>query len=175
MIIVFGILVGCTERDSESSLQLLIDKGKPALDSVRNEVLKSYQDTIKIDTSEIDGHDTVSVKLRHYCTYDGKINLPKQYLDIYNLAKFQTHNFVSQLEYKINSRIIFKGIITKSDFVKHLDTTFEKYGVLKHPDVSLSDGYISIEYIIGIPLAEEDQGFELEIDSTGKKITGHLD
>jgi hypothetical protein len=60
-IVVLGILSGCGDSGPKSRLQWLIAKGKPALDSVRNSVMKSYGDTIKIDTSEIDGHDTILV------------------------------------------------------------------------------------------------------------------
>jgi hypothetical protein len=75
------------------------------------------------------------VKLRHYCTYDGKINLPPLYIKMYHLSKFRTHNFVSALEVKINSKLVFKGIIKKEDFEKLLFNQLKNYGVLLYPNV----------------------------------------
>ncbi|MDR3695142.1 hypothetical protein [Mucilaginibacter sp.] len=169
------LLIGCS--GPESQVQLLKDKGKHALDSIRNEVLRSYNDTVRIDTAVIEKGDTIKVKFRHYCTYDKKISTPREYLDIYKLSEFITHNFVSEIEFKINSKIVYKGLITKHDFNGSLSDDQKKYGVLNYhrPDISISGKTISIEYGIGIPISGRELGYEMEIDSTGKKQTGSMD
>ena len=170
------LFVGCS--NTESQIQKLKDLDRPALDSIRNSVLNSYQDTIKIDTFfVVDKSDTVKVKFRHYCTFDKKINTPQQYLDVYKLSKFRTHNFVSQLDFKINSKTIYKGFITKDDFKNSLSVELKKYGVLKFnsPDIDVSGKTLSIEYGIGIPLSGTEWGYIMQIDSTGNKQAGSLD
>jgi len=171
----FILFIGCS--NSESQTQKLKDLDRSTLDSIRNDVLDSYKDTIKVDTSVIIGKgDTVTVKFRHYCTYDKKINIPQEYLNIYKLSKFQTHNFVSQIEFKINSKTIYNGLITKDDFKRSLSDELKRYGVLKYsPDISISGKTVSIEYGIGIPLAGTELGYIMKIDSTGGKHPGSLD
>lgn len=150
---------------------------KLQLDSIKDKVLQSYRDTIKVDSTEIaDNGDTISVKFRHYCSYDNKISAPQEYLDIYGISNFQTHDFISEVEFKINSRIIYKGIISKSDFSKSIPMRLKKYGVLYYtPDLSISGKRLSIDYNISMPLSGEGWGYTISIDSTGKKITGSLD
>lgn len=150
---------------------------KPQLDSIKGEVLRSYNDTIKVDSTEIaDNGDTVSVKFRQYCSYDNKISVPQEYLDIYGISKFQTHDFISEVEFKINSTIIYKGVISKNDFSRSLTSRLKKYGVLYYsPDLSISGKRLSIDYNISIPLSGEGWGYTISIDSTGKKRTGALD
>ncbi|WPV00057.1 hypothetical protein SNE26_29020 [Mucilaginibacter sp. cycad4] len=147
------------------------------LDSIKGEVLRSYRDTIKVDSTEIaDNGDTISVKFRHYCSYDNKISIPQEYLDIYGISKFQTHDFISEVEFKINSRIIYKGVISKSDFSRTITGELKKYGVLYYsPDLSISGKQLSIDYNISMPLSGEGWGYTISIDSTGKKLTGALD
>ncbi|MFC0515669.1 hypothetical protein ACFFGT_15725 [Mucilaginibacter angelicae] len=150
---------------------------KSQLDSIKDAVLRSYRDTIKVDSTEIaDNGDTVSVKFRHYCSYDNKISVPQEYLDVYGISEFQTHNFISEVEFKINSRIIYKGAISKNDFSKSISMRLKKHGVLYYsPDLSISGKRLSIDYNINIPLSGEGWGYTISIDSTGKKITGSLD
>jgi hypothetical protein len=172
-----SLVAGCSGRAPKSALVRLQDLDKPKLDSIRRGVLNSYKDTIKIDTTEIaENGDTITAKFRHYCTYDRKINIPREYLDVYKLSNFQTHNFVSEVEFKINSRIIYKGLITKDDFNKSLSERWKKYAVLHYlPELSISGKELSIEYDISIPLAGEGWGYTMQIDSTGKKQAGSLD
>lgn len=148
------------------------------LDSIKNQIIAGYKDTIKVDTTFISNMgDTVVFKLRHYCTFDNKVSTPPKYLDIYKLSRFQTHNFVSNIEYKINSKTIFKGLITKADFKNLISYELKKYGVLQCSpvDINVYSGSFSIEYGIVIPLANLGGGIIHDIDSTGKKKFGQMD
>ena len=154
----------------KSELQQEKDDGAPSLSSILNDQLKSYRDTIRIDTTfYINGHDTMHISLRHYCTYDNKINLPARYLKIHNLTEFKTHSFISALKVKINSKVIFKGFIKKEDFEKLLDDELKKYAVLIGPNVELSNNGLSIQYSISVPLSDVGKGVTIKIDTSGNK------
>lgn len=163
--------------NSNNEIQRLKNFSTHELDSIRNSIVASYKDTVKVDTSVIsDKGDTVKVKFRHFCTYDNKVNTPQEYLDVYNLSGFQTHNFISQVEFKINSKTIYRGIVTKDDFKDQLNDRLKRYGVLRYsPGVDISGKTITIEYGVGIPLSGVVWGYVIEIDSTGAKKTGSLD
>jgi hypothetical protein len=169
------LCIGCSNPNNE--IERLKDLSTHELDSIRNGITASYKDTIKIDTSVILGKgDTIRVKFVQFCTYDNKISTPQEYLDVYNLPVFQTHNFISKVEFKINSKIIYNGFITKDDFKNQLSDEYKKYGVLKYsPDIDIVGKEISIEYGIGIPLSGTEWGYIMEIDSAGKKRVGSLD
>jgi hypothetical protein len=145
------------------------DNPEPSLASILKDQLKSYKDTIKVDTIFLLSlHDTMSVQLRHYCTYDHKINLPPRYLKLFNLKKFQAHDFVSGLV-KINSKVVFDGIIKKAEFQSLLNDELIKYAVLLAPNVTLSGNSLSLQYSISVPLSDVGQGFTMKIDTLGRK------
>ncbi|WP_040626188.1 hypothetical protein [Mucilaginibacter paludis] len=146
------------------------DGPTPSISSILDDVRKSYKDTVKVDTTFLINRDNkMTVKLRHYCTYDNKINLPARYLKIYNLSKFQTHDFISALEVTINSRVVFKGLIKKEDFEKLLDDELKKYAVLMSPNVKLSNNILSIQYSLSVPLSDVGKVFTMKIDTSGNK------
>jgi hypothetical protein len=154
----------------KSKLQQEKDDGSPSTKSILEDQLKSYKEIIKMDTSFIlNERDTVKVKLKHYCTYDNKINLPPRYLKIYHITKFKTHNFISSLNVKINSKLVFKGFIKKDDFINLLDKELKSYGVLSSPNVEFTDNSLLIQYSISVPLSDVGKGFTIKIDSAGKK------
>ncbi len=162
--------VDTIRKKVKSKLQQEKDDGVPSTDEILDGVRKSYKDTIKVDTTFIVmKHDTMRVKFRHYCTYDGKINLPNRYLKIYDIPKFQTHDFISSLELKINSKVVFKGIIKKEDFGSLLDDELKKYAVLISPNVKLSNNSLAIQYSISVPLSDVGKGVVMKIDTSGNK------
>lgn len=171
-----GLLIRCSGNVTDPPLRRLKELSAHERDSLMVTLLKSYKDTFKKDSVNIIAiGDTESVRVKHYCTYDGKINLPAKYLNVYGLETFKTHNFVSEVEFKINSKIIFKGIIKKESF--HLaGEDLKKYGVLSLPDVAVSGKELVIAYGIGVPLTDYYQGYIIGIDSTGKiKYNGSMD
>jgi len=162
--------VDTVRKKAKSKLQQEKDDGVPSTDEILDDVRKSYKDTIRVDTTFIlMKHDTMTVKFRHYCTYDGKINLPTRYLKIYGIQKFQTHDFISALEVKINSKVVFKGIIKKEDFGSLLDDELKRYAVLMSPNVKLSNNSLAIQYSISVPLSDVGKGFTVKIDTSGNK------
>jgi hypothetical protein len=146
------------------------DGPSPSLANILNDVLKSYKYTVKVDTSFlVNKRDTITIKLRHYCTYDNKINLPARYLKMYGLSTFRTHNFISALLVKRNSRVIFNGSIKKEDFDKLLDNEFKKYATLSAPNIKLVDGGLSIQYSITVPLTDVGKSVTMKIDTLGNQ------
>jgi len=158
------------KKVSNSKLQQEKDDGEPSLTQILDDLRESYKDTTKIDTTFLlNGIDTVTVELRHYCTYDYKINLPVRYRRMYNLSSFQTHDFISALEFRLNSKVIFNGFIKKEDFKNLLDNELRKYGVLLYPNLEVADNGIAIQYSISVPLSDVGKGFTVEIDTLGKE------
>jgi hypothetical protein len=145
-----GLLAGCSGSPPNPGLRRLKELSAHERDSLMKTLLTSYKDTFKVDSVDIVAKgDTASVRVRHYCTYDGKIDLPAQYMSFYGLESFQTHNFVSEVEFKINSKVVFKGVISKETFGRSLNERQKKYGVLSRPEVDLIGKQLSIEYGVG--------------------------
>ena len=157
-------------KELDSELQQEKDEGVPSLTQILNDLRDSYKDTTRIDTTFLlNGIDTVTVKVRHFCTYDHKIDVPARYLKMYNLSSFQTHDFISFLDFKINSNEVFKGFIKKEDFRNFLDEELRKYGVLLYPNLEVSKIGIALQYSISVPLSDVGKGFTIRIDTLGKK------
>jgi hypothetical protein len=77
----------------KTKLQQGDDDPTPSLKSILKDEFKSYNEVTRVDTAfKLKDGQIMKIKLRHYCTYDGKISLPHQYLRMYHLSKFRTHN-----------------------------------------------------------------------------------
>jgi len=97
------VFIGCSPTDLR--IQRLKDMSVHSLDSIRNDVLLGYNDTVKVDTSVIiNKNDTVTLKLRQYCTYDNKINTPVIALMFTNFQNFK-HTI---LYHTLNTKLILK-------------------------------------------------------------------
>jgi hypothetical protein len=172
-----GRILGITQTDTTrkpkqkiKSQPRLEDDPTPTLKSILHDELKRHHEITKVDTLFLlKRGDTLKVKLRHYCTYDGKINLPPRYLHMYGLKKFKAHNFITALQVKRNGRLIFKGFIKKDDFLNLLDDSLKKYGVLLFTNVEFDQDGLKIQYSITIPLTDVGRGFTLTISKLGEK------
>jgi hypothetical protein len=172
------LMAGCANEATDPTLQKVKKLNPHERDSLLKKLLAGYKDTFNVDTTEILANgDTETLRIRHYCVYDNKISVPREYLDVYGLTAFQTHNFVSDVEFKINSRIIFKGTISKAIFNKSISDRLAKSGTLSVPYANMNSNGFTIEYGIGVPLTDYyDNGLIIKVDSTGKiKDTGTLD
>ncbi len=140
---------------------------------------KTYKDTVNKDTSFfINGTDKVEIKVRYYCTYDKKIVLTGQYLEIYDAKghlvkapdKFVTHNFVSDVKVKLNSKPIFNGIVKKENFANQgLEDDLKQFGVLAFQAISKYSRGFTIYFRIGIPTNEyRGEVATLDFDSAGR-------
>ncbi|MEZ2338934.1 hypothetical protein AB6735_25025 [Mucilaginibacter sp. RCC_168] len=172
--IICGMAMSCSGPEPNSALRRLTAMNAHERDSLRKMVLASYKDTIKTDTTDLKNGDTIIVRLKYYCTHDGKINVPQKYLNVYGLSKFQTHNFISEVEYKINAKILFKGIVTKEDFKNSLSNELERCGVLSQPNIAVIEKRLLIGYDITVPLTDYHTGYLMTVDSTGKVYRGKL-
>ncbi|WDF76856.1 hypothetical protein PQ469_23515 [Mucilaginibacter sp. KACC 22773] len=168
-----GRILGITKTDTSRKPKLkprLEDAHTPTLKSILHDELKRHHEITKVDTLFVlKQGDTLKVKLRHYCTYDGKINLPPRYLRMYGLKKFKAHNFITALQVKRNSKLIFKGFIKKDDFLSLLGDSLKKYGVLLFPNVEFDPDGLNIQYSISVPLTDVGRGFTLTISKLGEK------
>jgi hypothetical protein len=161
---------GTSRKPKQKPQPRLEDDPTPTLKSILHDELKSYHEVTKVNTLFLlKRGDTLKVKLRHYCTYDGKINLPPRYLRMYGLKKFKAHNFITALQVKRNGRLIFKGFIKKDDFLSLLDDSLKKYGVLLSPNIEFDQDGLNIQYSISIPLTDVGRGFTLTINKLGNK------
>jgi hypothetical protein len=173
-----ALLTGCANRTTDPALRRIKQLNPQERDSLMKKLLASYKDTFKVDTTEILANgDTATLRIRHYCVYDNQISVPKEYLDVYGLTAFQTHNFVSDVEFKLNSKTIFKRTITKAIFSKSMNCRLLKSGTLSLPYASIDSGGFTIEYGIGVPLTDYyGRGVIISVDSVGRiKYIGSMD
>jgi hypothetical protein len=146
------------------------DDPEPSLATILSDQLKSYKHVVKIDTTFLlSPHDTLTVKLRHYCVYDDDIDLPSNWIKMYNLKKFRAHNFVTALTMKLNNSVVFNGLIKKKDFNELLDNNLKKYAVLLVPAIKASSNGLMLGYSISVPLADIGHEFTMNIDTLGNK------
>ena len=89
---------------------------------------------------------------------DSAIKVPKNYVDIYKLDSFVTHNFVTILRLEKNNKTIIQRRVYKRDFEKFLFQQLKKYGALLCPSLDLSNGTIDLDYSISIPLTDIGTG-----------------
>ncbi len=146
------------------------DDPEPSFATILNDQLRSYNHITKIDTTFLlDLHDTLTVKLRHYCVYDDDIELPAKWIKMYHLNKFRAHSFVTALIMKLNSKVVFNGLIKKKDFNQLLFENLKKYAVLLDPAIKVSSNGLTLGYSISVPLSDVGQRFRMNIDTLGKK------
>ena len=86
------------DSDSRISHEHEADTGADReLVNISNEYVKRYKTPCTIDSVFAFGTDTFKIHLKHYCLMDSAIKVPKQYVQIYKLNSFVTHNFATEV------------------------------------------------------------------------------
>jgi hypothetical protein len=101
---------------------------------------------------------------------DSAITVPKQYVNIYKLDSFVTHNFVTEVKLDKNSKTIFQATVYKKNFEKFLYPQLKEYGILFCPEINLSRDTIELDYSISIPLTDIGVGVEMIINRDGSVV-----
>lgn len=143
------------------------DSSDESLSGILTDYLNTYNEELKIDTTYIAYWDTMTIHFRFYCDFDSAINLPEKYIQMYGLKEFITHNFQSEIHYKVNHKIVLDTIVKKSMFEKYIDSSLVHYGIVTAPILSKEKNGIRIEYSISIPLTDVGREAELNIDTNG--------
>ena len=130
--------------------------------------IKSYKDTVRVDTSFEYNHEKLKISFKHYCTYDSALHLPSKYIGMYALKEFTTHNFKSILKISSGGNLMIDTTITKEMFSDKIFEEEKSYGALLYPHLSFSDKVVTIDYSISIPLTDVGVGASLECGYDGK-------
>jgi hypothetical protein len=140
------------------------------LASIYDEYIGRYKRPCIIDSVFAFGTDTFKMHFKHYCLMDSAITVPKQYVNIYKLDSFVTHNFVTEVKLDKNSKTIFQATVYKKNFEKFLYPQLKEYGILFCPEINLSRDTIELDYSISIPLTDIGVGVEMIINRDGSVV-----
>jgi len=151
---------------------------RPAVDTSKDDededLIKMYKDYVDqykkpciIDSVFALGGDTFHLHVKHYCLLDSAIKAPGQYVKMYKLDSFVTHNFATVLKLDKNGKTILERTVYKKDFEKFLRPPLQKYGALLCPELSLSANQVKLDYSISIPLTDVGVGVTVLIDRNG--------
>jgi len=141
--------------------------GDQELRDMFNEYVARYKKRYTIDSGFVFGVDTFHLQLTHYCLNDSAIKVPRQYVYMYKLDNFVTHNFATTLRLDKNNRIIVQKTVTKEDFGKLIDKDLRELGTLRYPSMRLENDSIGLDYSISIPLTDVGIGVTMMIDRDG--------
>ncbi len=141
--------------------------GNQELADMYNEYVARYTKPCIIDSGFIFGIDTFQLRLKHYCLMDSAIKVPKQYVYMYKLDSFVTHNFVTTVRLDKNSKTILQRTVYKKDFEKLLYQQLKEYGTLRCPSMKLVNDSIELDYSISIPLTDVGIGITMVINRDG--------
>lgn len=133
-----------------------LDTGKELRD-----YLKTYNDSIRIDTTIVFDGKFLRFYFRHYCLHDSSLTIPFKYVRYYGLKKLITHNFQSSVKIEYAGKLIIDTLINRDFFKDERSDNLGKYGVLKFTHIDFLDKSARITYTIGIPLSDVGRNFEL--------------
>lgn len=153
-----------TKADSTKPISQVVEEfhedDDNELEEIYNSFLKSYTDSIHIDSTYVKGDSLFEISFRYYCLFDSAVTVPNHYTKIYNLDSFVTHNFVSSLKIKVGEVNMVDTFITKKTFEDKLPDYLRNYGVLFAPIFHLEDsGFIKLNYGVSVPLTDVGDAF----------------
>jgi len=137
------------------------------LQSIFDGYVARYKRPCVIDTSFSIATGRYTFHAEHTCLMDSGITVPKDYVYMYKLDSFVTHNFVTHVRLTRNDRTILERAIRKEDFDKVLYTSLQRYGALFCPDFRIGKGRILLHYSISIPLTDVGIGAYADVDGKG--------
>lgn len=144
---------------------------EPSLEEIMAEYQQRCRDTVRVDTQVFYLGKDYRIQLRHYCTNDSLLELPKGILDIYKLKKFTTSNFVSSLVVRSRDSVLLDTIIRRDLFYRYADPSLRTYGVLFYGGSEFLPGRLNIDYSWSIPLSDVGIGVHLSYAFGGGLIT----
>jgi len=143
----------------------------PSSKGERRRLSKSYDEIRIVDTTLINGKDSLHLHMKYYCLKDKSLLIPKTFVfDENNPQDFITHDFASDILLLQNRDTVFNKTIRKSDFKFIIDDQLRKYGTLRMPYLSASNkdkSQIVLNYSISIPATEIGVGLSLIINKKG--------
>lgn len=168
-----------TEDIKRKVIDNLMEKGNrpddeqdtPSSTEERRRVLKSYDEIKIVDTTLINGDDSIRLHLKYFCLKDEILVIPKSYVfDKNNPRDFITHDFASNILLIHKSDTIFKKTIRKNDFNSIIADQLIKFGTLRMPNLSASNmdkSQIVLVYSISIPMTEIGTSVSFIINKKG--------
>lgn len=137
------------------------------------EIVQQYVDQYKMkynmDTTFNIGTDSFQVVFKYECLFDSSIHVPDNYVSIYGLKNFITHDFASSIVIYKNRKILIEKEISKNSFSKLIDNDLMLNGALLYPNLHFDkDPLVRIHYSVSIPLTDIGKGVSVLVDSAGK-------
>lgn len=126
----------------------------PSLKEILEDYIKSYNESVKIDTSFQYQDKKLRIQFSYYCTFDSSVHVPELYTRIYGMKVFTTHTFVSSLKLEWGDRLITDTLITKKMFDNVIFKEERLNGVLFGPNIRFMRNKMVIHYSISIPLTD---------------------
>lgn len=124
-------------------------------------LLNSYKHNQKIDTLFVIGKDSFEVNATCGCLNDGKVIIPKRYVQPYLNKDFITHNFVLHIVVHKNKALYIEKKLFKENFYKHMDKDYEtmrNYCTLTLSGLRVENENILVDVSIGVPLTDVGVG-----------------
>lgn len=124
-------------------------------------LLKSYNNDQTVDTLFVIGKDSFQITTVYMCLNDGKVLVPKKYLQPYLNKDFFTHNFVIHFVMHKNGTLFIDKKLYKEDFFKYMDKDYDdikKNCTLLFSGLRLEELNFLIDVSIGVPLTDVGVG-----------------
>jgi len=142
----------------------------PDLQSIFNDYIGTYKKPCVIDTAFSIGTDRYTFHAEHECLMDSGITVPKDYVYMYKLDSFVTHNFLTHVRLAKNDKSIVEKTIYKKNFDSVLRPDLKRYAVLFCPYFLLKDNRILLHYSVSIPLTDVGIGAYADMDGKGNIV-----
>ena len=136
-------------------------------------LLNSYKHNQKIDTLFVIGKDSFEVNATCICLNDGKVIIPKRYVQPYLNKDFITHNFVLHIVVHKNKTLYIEKKLLKENFYKYMDKDYEtmrNYCTLTFSGLRAEGESILVYVSIGVPLTDVGVGLADTIKSNSLKL-----
>lgn len=144
----------------------------PTFEEVKRDLLSSYNKTEIIDTSLIDGKDSLHVYSKYYCLHDSSLTVPKRYIWGGDKPKdFIANTFANKIVVVNNKDTVFNRVIKKDDFLSVINDEEKKYATLFGPHFhgfNKTTKELTFSYSVSIPLTDVGVPACLVIDKKGK-------
>lgn len=147
------------------------------LKEVKGNWIKSYRDTITIDTIFLAGRKHIHLRFSNYCLFDHSLTIPENYVQYYGMDKFVSNNFASSVIVEKDGQRVLDTIIDKSAFaillIQHDFISLYDYGALVFNSLNIHPDHLDINYTILIPLSDIGDTFKAKVFYDGRVKAVH--